>query len=235
MPEVFHMIIVRWHLDYNNPKVPLGWAKVVKSQDYQWLDCFLGPDLGCSLELLLLTSAFNLSLSKHNTYVLGGSIKRKKAFLTRSLGRCCKAFYVLASDTTMNHLYSILLFKSESHDQIEVNSNWLPEGINAWMVDSFAVPVLLLLLIHSVVSESLWPLDCSIPGFSVFHYLPEFAQSHVHWVSDGIQPSHPPLSTSPLAFNLPQHQGSFPISWLFTSGTQSIVASVSASILPVNI
>ena len=229
------MIIVRWHLDYNNPKVPLGWAKVVKSQDYQWLDCFLGPDLGCSLELLLLTSAFNLSLSKHNTYVLGGSIKRKKACLTRSLGRCCKAFYVLASDTTMNHLYSILLFKSESHDQIEVNSNWLPEGINAWMVDSFAVPALLLLLIHSVVSESLWPLDCSIPGFSVFHYLPEFAQSHVHWVSDGIQPSHPPLSTSPLAFNLSQHQGSFPISWLFTSGTQSIVASVSASILPVNI
>ena len=204
MPEVFHMIIVRWHLDYNNPKVPLGWAKVVKSQDYQWLDCFLGPDLGCSLELLLLTSAFNLSLSKHNTYVLGGSIKRKKAFLTRSLGRCCKAFYVLASDTTMNHLYSILLFKSESHDQIEVNSNWLPEGINAWMVDSFAVPVLLLLLIHSVVSESLWPLDCSIPGFSVFHYLPEFAQTHVCWVGDALWP-HPLPLPSPFAFDPSLH------------------------------
>ena len=40
------------------------------------------------------------------------------------------------------------------------------------------------------------PLDCSLPGFPVLHYLPEFAQTHVHWISDAIQPSHcllPPL------------------------------------------
>jgi len=53
------------------------------------------------------------------------------------------------------------------------------------------------------------PMDCSMPGFSVRHHLPELAQTHVHWVSDAIQPSHPLLSPSPPAFNLSQHQGLF--------------------------
>ena len=42
-------------------------------------------------------------------------------------------------------------------------------------------------------------LNCRMPGFSVFRYLPEFAQTHVHWVSDAIQPSHPLSPPSPLA------------------------------------
>ena len=53
------------------------------------------------------------------------------------------------------------------------------------------------------------PMDCSTPGFSVLHYLLEFAQTHVHWVCDAIQPSHPLSSPSPLALNLSQHQGLF--------------------------
>ena len=50
------------------------------------------------------------------------------------------------------------------------------------------------------------PMDCSTPGFPVHHQLPELAQTHIHWVSDAIQPSHPLLSLSPPAFNLCQHQ-----------------------------
>ena len=46
------------------------------------------------------------------------------------------------------------------------------------------------------------PMDCSTPGLPVHHQLPEFTQTHVHWVGDAIQPSHPLLSPSPLAFNL---------------------------------
>ena len=42
------------------------------------------------------------------------------------------------------------------------------------------------------------PMNCSMPGFSVLHYLPELAQTHVHWVSDAIEPSHPLLPPSPL-------------------------------------
>ena len=53
------------------------------------------------------------------------------------------------------------------------------------------------------------PIDCSTPGLPVHHQLLEFTQSHVHWVSDAIQPSHHLLSPSPPAFNLSQHQGLF--------------------------
>ena len=68
---------------------------------------------------------------------------------------------------------------------------------------------LLLLFSHSVVSDSLQPMDYSTPGFSVHHQLSELAQIHAHRVSDAIQPSHPLPSPSPPAFNLSQHQGLF--------------------------
>ena len=51
------------------------------------------------------------------------------------------------------------------------------------------------------------PLDCSTSGFSVLHYLQEFSQIHVHWVSDAIQPSRPLSSPPSPAFYLSQHQG----------------------------
>ena len=49
----------------------------------------------------------------------------------------------------------------------------------------------------------------STPGLPVHHQLLEFTQTHVHWVSDAIQPSHPPSSPSPLAPNPSQHQSLF--------------------------
>ena len=64
------------------------------------------------------------------------------------------------------------------------------------------------------------PMNRSTPGLPVHHQLPEFTQTHVHWVSDAIQPSHPLSSPSPLAPNPSQHQ-SFPISQLFAWGGQS--------------
>ena len=51
------------------------------------------------------------------------------------------------------------------------------------------------------------PMDCSTPGLPVHHQLLEFTQTHAHWVSDAIQPSHPLSSPSPPTFNLSQHQG----------------------------
>ena len=47
------------------------------------------------------------------------------------------------------------------------------------------------------------PMNQSTPGLPVHHQLPEFTQTHVHWVGDAIQPSHPLSSPSPPAFNLP--------------------------------
>ena len=52
-------------------------------------------------------------------------------------------------------------------------------------------------------------MDCSTLGLPVLYHLPEFAQIHVHWVSDAIQPSHPLLPPSPFALNLPKHQDLF--------------------------
>ena len=76
------------------------------------------------------------------------------------------------------------------------------------------------------------PMDCSVPGFPVLHYLLEFAQTHVCWVGDAI-PSHPLSSPSPLALNLSQHQGLFQ---LVSSLHQvaSLGASASASVLPMD-
>ena len=126
------------------------------------------------------------------------------------------------------------------------------------------------------------PMDCSTPGFPVLHYLLEFAQTHVHWVSDITQSSHPLSPPSPTEifpsikvfsneltlcirwpefwsfsfsispsnkylglisfkidwFDLLTLQGilkSFPVSQLFASSGQSFGASVSASVLPMNI
>ena len=64
------------------------------------------------------------------------------------------------------------------------------------------------------------PMNYSSPGFPVLHYCPEFVQTHVHWVSNAIQPPHPLSSPSPLALNLSQHHFS--------------KASASASFLPMN-
>ena len=92
---------------------------------------------------------------------------------------------------------------------------------------------LLLLFSCSTVSNSLQPheLKHARLGVSVLCYLPEFLQTHIHWVSDAIQPSHPLSSPSPPAFNLSQ-EGLF--QWVGSS-RQVAKASASASVLPMNI
>ena len=84
---------------------------------------------------------------------------------------------------------------------------------------------------RSVVSDSLRPHESQQPSLPVHHHLPEFTQTHIHRVSDAIQPSHPLSSPSPPAHNPFQHQ-SFPKSQLFTWGGQSTGVSALASSLP---
>ena len=60
-----------------------------------------------------------------------------------------------------------------------------------------------------------YPMGCSTPGLPVHRQLPEFTQTHVHWVGGAIQLSHPLSSPSPPAFNLSQHQGLF--QWVSSS------------------
>ena len=75
------------------------------------------------------------------------------------------------------------------------------------------------------------PMDCRTPSFPVFHRLPEFALTHVHWVNDVIQPSYPLSSPSP-AFNLYQHQ----ILFQWVSSLHHVAKdSASRSVHPMNI
>ena len=83
---------------------------------------------------------------------------------------------------------------------------------------------------------TLWdPMDCSMPGFPDLHHLTKFAQTHVHWVGDAIQPS---ISSSVVPFScflsFPA-SGFFQWSQFFTSAGQSIGTSASAAVLPMNI
>ena len=98
---------------------------------------------------------------------------------------------------------TILLHQCFSYEFLIVYSVWLM---------SSAVPILGGHQIRSVTQSC--PTLCdtmnrSMPGLPVHHQLPEFAQTHVHWVSDAIQPSHPLSSPSPLAPNPSQHQSLF--------------------------
>ena len=68
---------------------------------------------------------------------------------------------------------------------------------------------ILLVWMSSLPDCSTWSIDCSRPAFLVLHYLQELAQTHVHWVSDSIQPSHPLSPSSPPALNLSQHPDLF--------------------------
>ena len=76
------------------------------------------------------------------------------------------------------------------------------------------------------------PMDCSMPGFNVHHQLLELAQTHIHGVGDAIQISHPLSFPSPVPSIF--SSGFFPMSQFFASGGQSVGASASVSVFPMN-
>ena len=104
----------------------------------------------------------------------------------------------------------------------------------------FGFTLLLWLFSCSVTSNSLRPHGLQHASFSVPHRLPEFAQVHVHCISDAIQPSHPLMPSSPSALNLSEHffqlwKMTFPMSQLFASDDQNTGVSASALVLPMSI
>ena len=80
--------------------------------------------------------------------------------------------------------------------------------VTVWLAGSWGS--LRLASVQFICSPTLCnPMDCSTPGLPVHHQLPEFTQTHVRWVGDAIQPSHPLSSPPPPVFNPSQHQGLF--------------------------
>ena len=94
---------------------------------------------------------------------------------------------------------------------------WVKDISPRWLIFWAIYPVTYLQF-SSVAQSYLtlcYSMDYSTPGFPVYHQLPEFAQTLVHWVGDAIQPSHPLSSPSLPAFNLSQNQGLF--QWVSSS------------------
>ena len=105
-----------------------------------------------------------------------------------------------------------------------VGHDWVTNTCNFIIFDLFLFKYTMIFAIENVCSRSLIiqfslvaqscltlcnHMDCSMPGLPVHRQLPEFTQTHVHWVVDAIQRFHPLSSPSPPSFNLSQHQGLF--------------------------
>ena len=102
--------------------------------------------------------------------------------------------------------HTVLLWESPQHWQTQMSCCIKKgQGMRGWLIWCFIA------VVQSLgMSDSLQPHGLQHPpGFPVLPYLPEVAQTHVHWVSDAIQPSHPLLLPSPPAFSLSHNQGLF--------------------------
>ena len=118
----------------------------------------------------------------------------------------------------------------------------LSANLQIWSIINFFFfnekPIFSICCCFSVAKSCLTHCDlmnCSMPGFCLHHYLHEFPQIHVHWISDVIQPAHPLSPLSPLALNLSQHQGLF--EWVSSLALCIRCPNIGAStsVLPMNI
>ena len=105
-------------------------------------------------------------------------------------------------------------YKFNNDDSCVLSNQWFLHGVSPSDRQEWCfLPLFNEIVQFSSVAESCStlcnPMDCSTPGLPVRHQLPEFIQTHVHWVGDAIQPSHPLSSPSPPTFNLFQNQGLF--------------------------
>ena len=131
------------------------------------------------------------------------------------------------TNTVWVHSYEIVKI-TETGGRKVVSKGWgkaKGELVVQWVSVQFSTATQLCLTLCN-------PMDCSTRGLPVHHPLPEFTQTHVHWVSNAISPSVIPFSSHLQSFPA---SGSFPMSQLFTSGGQSIGVSASASLLPMYI
>ena len=113
--------------------------------------------------------------------------------------------FTLREQSLLTSVVHFHLQKNTTHHLKIKENKRKPYSLKSTDVWTWSLQEHLWLFSVAVVSD---PMDCSMPGYPVLR-LPEFAETHVHWVSDAIQPSHPLSPTSPPALNLSQHQGLF--------------------------
>ena len=131
---------------------------------------------------------------------------------------------VILEPKKINSLTVSIVFPSTCHELIKLDAMIFAFWMFSFQFSSFSQSFLTLCD----------PVNLSTPGLSVHHQLLEFTQTHVHWVCDDIQPSHPPWYPSPPALNLSQHQDLF--QWVSCSHqvSKSIGVSASTAVLLMN-
>jgi len=102
-----------------------------------------------------------------------------------------------------------------AHGLFAISYTWEAQGVSKDILKPCSLLSVSVQFSCSVMSDALWPHEPSTPGLPVHHQLPEATQTHVHWVSDAVQPPDPLLSPSLPAPNLSHHQGLF--KWVSSS------------------
>ena len=117
--------------------------------------------------------------------------------------------------TQINHCF--FLYRSVIHEALSLKSNCICPTMKASITRATCFPGAgpQFSSVAQLCPTLCNPMNYSTPGLPVHHELSESTQTHIHWVSDAIQPSHPLSSPSPPALNLSQHQGLF--QWINSS------------------
>ena len=113
----------------------------------------------------------------------------------------CKLYQTLKEEWMSVLLKLLKILKRKEHVQTYITRSALITWVRKWSIQFSSVAQSCPTLCD--------PMNHSMPGLPVHHQRPEFTQTHVHWVGDAIQPSHPLLSPFPPAPNPSQHQGLF--------------------------
>ena len=122
----------------------------------------------------------------------------------------CMSALVLSSPDTFHAVLHLAALQFQSFHYFHPGEYLRHERISQFQFSNPRVRILSVSIISAQSYPTLCdPVDCSMPGLPVHHQLPEFTQTHVHWVCDAIQTSHPLSPPSPSALNLSQHQGLF--------------------------
>ena len=193
---------------------------IVEEAVHGWGRVYTGTLCFCSTLLWTKNCSKSLFLKKIPFYISGGNCvplskaKGRSRNSTSSMDLPFSVSSILPGRLVRTKEASVIMWgRAEALDWIiRKNKALFVKSCDLFLVQKFSARLLCCHCCCSVTKSCPTlrkPMDCSVPGFPVLHYLLQFAKTHIHWVGDAIQPSHPLSPTSPPALNLPQHHGFF--------------------------
>ena len=154
-----------------------------------------------ALSVVIYNSGYEIVFIVAKKEKIKNKVKRLRFSSGEIFEKCINAWYIKWIQKYIFSVQKIILWVSKwwISASVEICNFWATEDGSSVQFNSVAQLCL-----------TLWdPMDHSTSGLPVHHQLLEYTQTHVHWVGDAIQPSHPLSSPSPPALNLSKHQGLF--------------------------